>query len=82
MKRLTIVYFSLIMLTLLSAYVADVHTENTWVPILIVMGLVCIKFIMVVLEFMEMRKSNPIWKFSVILPAVLTAIIVGIFAVV
>ena len=82
MKRLIVVYISLIVLTLLSAYVADMQTESAWVPIVVVMALVCLKFIMVVLEYMEMRKSNRVWKFSVILPAVLTALIIGIFALV
>lgn len=82
MKRLIIVYISLIVLTLISAYVAEIQIENAWIPIVIVMALVCLKFIMVVLEYMEMRKSNRAWKLSVILPAILTALIVGIFAIV
>lgn len=82
MKRLIVVYLGLIVLTLLSAYIADIQMESAWVPIFIIMGLVCLKFIMVVLEYMEMRQSNRVWKFSVILPAVLTALIVGIFAIV
>lgn len=82
MKRLIIVYIGLIILTLVSAYVSDLQMESAWVPVAIIMGLVCFKFIMVVLEYMEMRKSNRAWKLSVILPAVLTALIVGIFAVV
>lgn len=82
MKRLIVVYVSLIALTLLSAYVADIQMESTWIPIAIIMALVCLKFSMVVLEYMEMRKSNRAWKLGVILPALLTALIVGIFAIV
>lgn len=82
MKRLIFVYIGLILLTVACAYVADLHMESAWVPVAVVMGLVCFKFIMVVLEYMEMRKSNRAWKLSVIVPAVLTALIVGIFAVV
>lgn len=82
MKRLIVVYISLIVLTLISAYVAEIQMENAWIPIVIIMALVCLKFMMVVLEYMEMRKSNRAWKLSVILPAILTALIVGIFAIV
>jgi hypothetical protein len=56
--------------------------ENSWVPVAIVMAIVCTKFIMVVLEYMEMRKANRAWKLGVILPAVITALIVGIFDIV
>lgn len=82
MKRLLIVYICLIVLTLLSAFISNIQTESSWIPVGIIMALVCIKFILVVLEYMEMRKSNRVWKISVILPAVLTALIIGIFSIV
>jgi heme/copper-type cytochrome/quinol oxidase subunit 4 len=82
MIRLIVVYVGLIALTLLSAYVSNFQMQSPWIPITLVMGMVCVKFIMVVLEYMEMRKSNRIWKFSVIFPAILTAVIVGILAIV
>ncbi|WMN12506.1 hypothetical protein QYS49_33800 [Marivirga salinae] len=50
-----------------------------WIPAGIVMALAVFKFILVVMEYMELRKSHGIWKFSVILLAVVTALIVGVF---
>jgi heme/copper-type cytochrome/quinol oxidase subunit 4 len=82
MKRLIAVYISLVLLTLIGASVAELQMSSAWVPVAIIMVLVCIKFMMVVLEYMEMRKSNRAWKVSVLLPVVVTALLIGILALV
>ena len=81
MKRLFVIYICLILLTLVSAYISYFKQVSAWIPIAVVMALVCIKFILVVLEYMEMRKSNNAWKFGVIFPALLAALVIGIFTI-
>ena len=81
MKRLFVIYISLILLTLVSSYISEFKQVGSWLPVVAIMALVLVKFITVVLEYMEMRKSNNAWKFGVIFPAVLAALIVGIFTI-
>ena len=54
----------MIVLTVAGAYISEIQMASRWVPIAIVMLLVCLKFMMVVLEYMEMRKSNRAWKIN------------------
>ncbi|WP_296619337.1 cytochrome C oxidase subunit IV family protein [Marivirga sp.] len=79
MKRLILVYLVLIILTVTSAYVSGMEMDQLWIPAGIVMTLAVFKFILVIMEYMELRKAHGIWKFSVILLAVVTALIVGVF---
>ncbi len=79
MRRLIIVYLVLIILTVVSAYISGISMDQAWIPAGIVMALAVFKFILVVMEYMELRKAHGIWKFSVILLAVVTALIVGVF---
>ncbi len=80
MKRLFIVYIFLIALTILSAYAAANSLGGAWFAVAAIMAMGFIKFSLVVLEYMEMRKANRAWKLGVILPAVVVALLVGIFA--
>lgn len=79
MKRLIVVYSVLIVLTVVSAYVSGIGMDQVWIPAGIVMALAVFKFILVVMEYMDLRKAHGIWKFSVILLAVISALIVGVF---
>lgn len=79
MKRLIVVYSVLIVLTIVSAYVSGIGMDQVWIPAGIVMALAVFKFILVVMEYMDLRKAHGIWKFSVILLAVISALIVGVF---
>ncbi|ADR22717.1 hypothetical protein MATR_34370 [Marivirga tractuosa] len=79
MKRLILIYLILIILTVVSAYVSGIEMAQAWIPAGIVMTLAVFKFILVVMEYMELRRAHGIWKFSVILLAVVTALIVGVF---
>ncbi|WKV12953.1 cytochrome C oxidase subunit IV family protein [Marivirga harenae] len=79
MKRLTFVYIALIILTILSTYLSGMEISQMWIPAVLVMLLAVFKFILVVLEYMEMRQAHGIWKFGVIFLAVISAMIVGIF---
>ena len=82
MNRLLLVYSGLLALTLLSAFVAEAKPLTTWLGVAAIMAMGCAKFFLVVLEYMDMRKANRAWKLSVLLPAVLTALLVGVFALV
>jgi heme/copper-type cytochrome/quinol oxidase subunit 4 len=79
MKRLILIYLILIILTVVSAYVSGIGMAQAWIPAGIVMTLAVFKFTLVVMEYMELRRAHGIWKFSIILLAVVTALIVGIF---
>ncbi|MBK6264008.1 cytochrome C oxidase subunit IV family protein [Marivirga sp. S37H4] len=79
MKRLILVYLGLIILTIVSAYASGMEMDQVWIPAGIVMALAAFKFILVVMEYMEMRKAHGIWKFSIVFMAVIAALIVGIF---
>jgi hypothetical protein len=50
---------------------------SRWVP-LAIMGLAAAKFILVAFRFMELRKAHPFWRTSVVVVAVLLAVLVGV----
>lgn len=79
MKRLILVYLGLIILTFISAYASGMEMGQVWIPAGIVMMLATFKFLLVVMEYMEMRKAHGIWKFSIVFLVVISALIVGVF---
>lgn len=79
MKRLILVFIGLIILTFISAYTSGMKMNQVWIPAGIVMVLAICKFILVVMEYMEMRKAHGMWKFSIVFLAVISALIVAIF---
>lgn len=51
-------------------------TGARWVPLLIML-MAAVKFILVAFRFMELRKAHAFWRTSVVLIAVLLAVLVG-----
>jgi len=58
----TLTLLILFVLTIASAVVSNLGREWSWLAF-ILMGLSALKFILVVFEFMEIKKANSFWKF-------------------
>ncbi len=64
-KSLIFVYGALIVLTLLTAILSNTMAVSPLV-IALIMGFSVLKFLLVSFEFMELKKANPFWKFSLV----------------
>ncbi len=64
-KSLIFVYGTLIVLTVATALISNILTVSQLAPVLI-MGFSVVKFLLVSFEFMELKKANPFWKFSLV----------------
>jgi len=58
----TLTILILFVLTISSAVVSNLGGYWSWL-VFILMGLSALKFILVVFEFMEIKKANSFWKF-------------------
>jgi len=58
----TLTILILFVLTISSAVVSNLGGHWSWL-VFILMGLSALKFILVVFEFMEIKKANSFWKF-------------------
>lgn len=72
-------YATLLGLTVLTALLAGLSSETSRIVGLLIMALAATKFLVVVYQFMEMKKANGFWKSSITLVCLLIAIIVGVF---
>ena len=64
-KQLTIVWLLLIILTIISAIIATVLSENTY-AIKLIIGLAVLKFIGVTFYFMELNNGHTFWKIAIL----------------
>jgi len=74
----TLTLLILFVLTISSAVVSNLGGEWSWL-VFILMGLSALKFILVVFEFMEIKKANSFWKFltvSYVLAIVLAVVLI------
>lgn len=66
MKKLHLyTYGTLIILTLLTAFVASL--QSTKAAVIIIISIALIKFWLVAFQFMELKKAHPFWKFLIVI---------------
>lgn len=66
MKKLHLyTYATLIILTLLTAFVASL--QSTKAAVIIIISIALIKFWLVAFQFMELKKAHPFWKFLIVI---------------
>lgn len=66
MKKLHLyTYATLIILTLLTAFVASL--QSTKAAVIIIISIALIKFWLVAFQFMELKKAHPFWKYLIVI---------------
>jgi len=72
----TLTILVLFVLTISTALVSHYGVNWNWLA-LVIMGISAIKFLLVVFQFMEIKKANSVWKFLTIfyVIAIVTAIV-------
>jgi hypothetical protein len=64
-KSLILIYVLLLLLTVATAWIANLFVIST-VVIALLMALAAFKFLLVAFQFMELKKANSFWKISLI----------------
>ncbi|WP_339918686.1 cytochrome C oxidase subunit IV family protein [uncultured Flavobacterium sp.] len=65
-KSLLVTYGLLIVLTITTALISN-STSFSNVAVALIMGLSGIKFLLVAFQFMELKKANSAWKYTLII---------------
>lgn len=77
-KSLILVYVLLLLLTIATAWIANLFAISAFVvPLLMVLA--ASKFLLVAFQFMELKKANSFWKISLIVTlGLLIVVIIGL----
>jgi hypothetical protein len=77
-KSLILIYVLLLLLTIVTAWIANLYTISAFVvPLLMVLA--AFKFLLVAFQFMELKKANSFWKISLIVTlGLLIVVIIGL----
>lgn len=77
-KTLILVYVLLLLLTIATAWIANLFAISAFVvPLLMVLA--ASKFLLVAFQFMELKKANSFWKISLIVTlGFLIVVIIGL----
>ena len=77
-KSLILIYVLLLLLTIATAWIANLSTISAFVvPLLMVLA--AFKFLLVAFQFMELKKANSFWKISLIMTlGLLIVVIIGL----
>jgi heme/copper-type cytochrome/quinol oxidase subunit 4 len=74
-KSLISIYVLLLLLTIATAWIANLFTISAFV-VPLVMVLAAFKFLLVAFQFMELKKANSFWKISLIVTLGLIIVVI------
>ncbi|WP_281323395.1 cytochrome C oxidase subunit IV family protein [Flavobacterium aestivum] len=74
-KKLILTYVLLLLLTIATAWIANLFTISTLV-VSSLMVLAAFKFLLVAFQFMELKKANSFWKISLIVTLGLIIVVI------
>ncbi len=78
MRKATITYFILLLLTVSTALLSN-NKNICQISTILIMVISAIKFLLVAFQFMEIKKANPFWKVSLTL--VITVIVLVVLVI-
>ena len=74
-KSLLVTYGVLIVLTITTALISNASSFST-VAVALIMGLSAIKFLLVAFQFMELKKANSAWKYTLVIVLTLMILLI------